>query len=75
MNNPAIHIEAFTIDTLAKGALAQLRHLAEKCEDRETARSIYAELGNLKWKLAEKHKFPAEKEKMSLEKTATVVNL
>ncbi len=48
------------IEATARGALAQVRHIAEHCEDRETARVIYAELRNLAHKLAKKHQFPAE---------------
>lgn len=50
-------IENFTIAVLAKGTLAEMRMLIERCEDRETAQSIYREMRNLEHKLAVKYKF------------------
>lgn len=49
--------------SVAKGALAQIRHLTEHSDDRETARLIYCEMKNLTHKLAVKYRFPAEERK------------
>ena len=43
--------------TLGKGATAQLREIAEKCEDRDTARVIYAELRRIAHQMNRKHNF------------------
>jgi hypothetical protein len=46
---------------LAKGSTAQLRLVIDQCDDRDIARTLYAELSLLKIKLAAKHNFPAER--------------
>lgn len=48
--------------TLAKGATAQLREIAETCQDRETARVIYTELRRIALKLAYQYDFPMAQE-------------
>lgn len=47
--------------TLAKGATAELREIAKKCEDREVARGIYTEVLQVAKILKERFEFGKEK--------------
>lgn len=50
------------VSTLAKGATAQLREVIKVCDDRDTARTIHAELMRLAHELSRKHGFACRKE-------------
>ena len=55
--------EKIVVLTLAKGNLAELRHLVEKCLDRDDARVIYMEVCQIAKKLRDRHEFGKDRER------------
>lgn len=52
-----IESKKFIIVTLAKGSTAELNNLIERCDDRDTGRSLYDALMTLTNKLSRKFQF------------------
>lgn len=59
----AINAHNLIILARAKGSLAEIRTLTERCEDRDVARKLYADLMNIAAKLAAKHHFEKNQRK------------